>query len=128
MTTTTLTNAQVIAEQNDLFRSFLPANVCIWKGHIVHGQPVCTDGIMALRSDHLDTVMDTVRDFSDFTGDNDPHQKHDFGSFVLDLDGEETTINWKFDYYAPDYEHGSENPADPRVTRRVLTVMLACEY
>ena len=62
--------------------------------------------------------------YKDFTPDNDPHGEHDFGAFTVS--GEK--LFWKIDYYALDMLHGSENPADPTATKRVLTLMLASEY
>ncbi len=58
------------------------------------------------------------------TKDNDPHHEHDFGNF--ELDG--VTYFFKLDYYTPDMEGGSEDPADPAKTTRVLTIMRADEY
>ena len=55
---------------------------------------------------------------------NDPYGEHDFGSF--DYNGEK--IYWKIDYYDKSYQYLSENPANPDITNRVLTVMLAEEY
>jgi hypothetical protein len=55
---------------------------------------------------------------------NDPHQEHDFGSF--NVEGE--TIFFKIDYYDCSLECHSPDPADPVVTRRVITLMLASEY
>jgi len=52
------------------------------------------------------------------------HGEHDFGSF--DYCGER--IFWKIDYYDRECRYGSENPADPEQTTRVLTIMLAKEY
>ena len=65
-----------------------------------------------------------VAHFSDFTGDNDPHGEHDFGSFTL----VGRKFFWKIDYYDKHCEFGSEDPSDPEKTTRVLTVMLAEEY
>ncbi len=65
-----------------------------------------------------------MRDFEDFTADNDPYGEHDFGAFQLG--GEK--LFWKIDYYDLALEMGSPDPADPAVTRRILTIMLAEEY
>ena len=81
-----------------------------------------TQGI-AGRSD-TDQIIARVRTFSEFTEKNDPHCEHDFGAFRL---GNEV-IFWKVDYYDLSLQNGSPNPADPTVTTRVLTIMLAQEY
>jgi hypothetical protein len=69
-------------------------------------------------------VIHLVRRFDAFSEDNDPYHQHDFGSF--DFAGERCF--WKIDYYSPDLRWGSEDPADPAQTIRVLTVLLASEY
>ena len=51
-------------------------------------------------------------------------REHDFGAFEL----EGQNLFWKIDYYDTGLKYGSPNPEDPRVTRRVLTIMLAEEY
>ena len=81
-----------------------------------------TQGVQVL--DDVAAIIDKVRTFDAFTEDNDPHGEHDFGSFKHK--GE--AIFWKFDYYDPTLTSGSGNPADPGVTVRVLTIMLASEY
>jgi hypothetical protein len=68
--------------------------------------------------------MQRVTTFDDFTPDNDPYGEHDFGSF--EADGHK--VFFKIDYYDKALAYGSENPADPAVTERVLTIMLASEY
>jgi hypothetical protein len=45
---------------------------------------------------------------------------------TIDLAGQ--TYFFKVDYYAPDMDGGSEDPADPAKTTRVLTIMRADEY
>ena len=69
----------------------------------------------------IDRAVSAVRRFRDFGPDYDPYGEHDFSTF--ELDGE--TLNWKIDYYDTKLEYGSPDPADPAVTRRVLTILLA---
>lgn len=64
-----------------------------------------------------------VANFKHFTTDNDPHGEHDFGSF--ELVGRK--FFWQIDY-DKECRAGSEDPADPDKTSRVLTIMLASEY
>ena len=66
-------------------------------------------------------VSAAVRAFEAFGKDNDPWQEHDFAS--LEVEGE--TVMFKIDYYDANMEYGSPDPSDPRVTARVMTIMLA---
>jgi uncharacterized protein DUF3768 len=93
-----------------------------WLG--VLGQLVFTKGVVALGSDAVDRAVRAVREYADFTEDNDPHGEHDFGRLTLD----ETELFWKIDCYDTELKYGSPNAADPAVTRRVLTILLAEEY
>ena len=92
--------------------------------NLASGQFFLTPGVAALPPDDQARILDRVRTFDDFTGDNDPWGEHDFGSFKL----RGRTINWKIDYYDLFLKYGSEDPSDPVCTRRVLTIMLAEEY
>ena len=83
-----------------------------------------TQGIAALPPLDQIEIVAKVRAFEDFSDDNDPHGEHDFGSFEH---GSER-IFWKIDYYDAALEQGSEDPADPQVTARVLTILLALEW
>lgn len=83
-----------------------------------------TRGIAELAPEVQIEIAAKVRNFDDFTPDNDPYGEHDFGSFQH----RGHTVNWKIDYYDSAMEQGSENPADPKQTMRVLTIMLANEY
>jgi hypothetical protein len=59
-----------------------------------------------------------------FATPNDPHQEHDFGAF--DADGQR--VFFKIDYFDESLTYHSPDPADPSVTQRVITIMLAEEY
>jgi hypothetical protein len=88
------------------------------------GRVMLTSGVDALPLDMKAKVLQAVRSFDVFDNGNDPHKEHDFGSFEV---GKETYF-FKVDYYTPDLQGGSEDPADPMATTRVLTIMFASEY
>lgn len=100
---------------NDQFRTTLDQR---------HGRVMMTAGVDALPSDVKAMVIRRVATFSEFTPDNDPHAEHDFGNFTLS--GQK--FFFKLDYFDSAMEFGSEDPADPSKTTRVLTIMLAEEY
>lgn len=54
----------------------------------------------------------------------DPYGERDFRAFYVG----EAKLYWKIDYYNADMTAGSEDPADPKQTTRVLTIMRAEEY
>lgn len=97
-----------------------------------HDRIVMTAGVAALIGDvslfccfhKRAELLRTVRDFDTFATDNDPHGEHDFGRFAFDG----ATLYWKIDYYDRALDYGSDDPADPEVTTRVLTILLADEY
>jgi hypothetical protein len=88
------------------------------------GRVVMTRSVADLPEGDQATVLGQVRTFSAFSADNDPHGEHDFGSFVHG----EVKYFWKIEYYDADGVYGSENPANPLATTRVLTIMRADEY
>jgi hypothetical protein len=98
---------------------------------------VATEGILALSEADQSRLRELVETFDAFTPDNDPYGERDFGAIYQGLDGVWSasrpvdvamTVFWKIDAYDRELRFGSEDPADPSVTRRVLTIMLASEY
>ena len=88
------------------------------------GRVLLTAGIDSMPKDDVAQILSLVRNFDNFMPDNDPYGEHDFGAF----DYKGNKIFWKIDYYDLNYRFMSENPADPTITNRVLTIMLAEEY
>lgn len=111
------TTAPRIAALNDLCRTKL--------GRAPNCRLLMTAGFnAAFRLEAQLHILQRVASFSEFTADNDPHGEHDFGAF--EFKGQR--IFWKIDYYALDLDSGSEDPADPTQTVRVLTILMAEEY
>lgn len=88
------------------------------------GLVMITPGVRSLASDHFAMVIRKVSRFAAFNRDNDPYDEHDFGA--IEVAGR--TIFWKIDAYDKGLTFGSPDHADPEVTTRVLTIMLAEEY
>ena len=109
-----LGNTERIRELNDAFRSTGPSA----------GDWMLTCGVRAYGPDFTAAAVAAVREHVSFTPDNDPYGEHDFGS--LNLAG--VHLFWKIDHYDRELAYGSDNSANPAVTRRVLTIMLASEY
>lgn len=88
------------------------------------GRVMLTRGVLALGATTVGEALIAIASFRDFTEDNDPYGEHDFGT--VDVRG--NRIFWKIDCYDKALTFGSPDPADPAVTERVMTVMLADEY
>jgi len=95
-----------------------------FRSTFIGGQVVMTQGVNQLPIDTKARVFLAVQSFGNFADGDDPYREHDFGSF--DIDGEQ--YFFKVDYYSLDMQAGSEDPADPEKTARVLTIMRADEY
>jgi hypothetical protein len=91
---------------------------------IGQGSLMLTQGVSAKGDVFVRDVVATVSTFSAFSEDNDPQGEHDFGAF--DYEGER--LFFKFDYYDLTLKAHSPNAADPKLTHRVLTIMLVSEY
>ena len=101
---------------------------------------VATVGFRSLPEADQSRVRELIETYDAFDEDNDPHGERDFGTIYQLGDGRWTTerlrsrhdererVFWKLDYYDRQMRFASEDAANPAVTRRVLTIMLADEY
>jgi hypothetical protein len=88
------------------------------------GMVLLTNGIGGLGLPAVNRIFAAVASFSGFSSDNDPWSEHD--GAVMKVDG--IDVIWRIDYFDRTRRFHSPDPADPKVTVRVLTVMLAAEY
>jgi hypothetical protein len=108
-----MSKAEAIRNLNDRFRKTLEG-----------GRALVTRDVLARGEAFASQVIAAVKAFDAFTPDNDPYGEHDFGA--IEIDG--ARVFFKIDYHDLGEQAGSPDPADPTVTVRVLTIMLAEEY
>jgi Protein of unknown function (DUF3768) len=101
---------------------------------------IVTVGFRSLPDADQSRVRELIETYDAFDEDSDQHGERDFGTVYQLGDGRWTTerprlredererVFWKLDYYDRDLRFSSEDAANPAVTRRVLTIMLADEY
>jgi len=100
-----------IRATNDRLRKLLPA--------VEHPHKVTlSEQVGALEPEALARLMLLVRDFDDFSEDNNPHGEHDLGQ--VEMGGE--SYFWKYDYYDDAFEGHQEDG------NRVLILMETSEY
>ena len=99
-----------------------------------------TVGFRSLPDADQSRVRELIETYDAFDEGSDPHGERDFGAVYQLGDGRWTTdrprvrddererVFWKLDYYDRAMRFASEDAANPAVTRRVLTIMLADEY
>ena len=117
-----MSDSNTIARLNDEARkNFLIVNTNSFRS-------VITSGVehFASQNDGDKTLLELaklIHNFDDFNEDNDPNEERDF--FIFNYLG--VDFNFSIDYYDKSLNYGSENPADPSVTHRVMTLMLPIE-
>ena len=90
----------------------------------IGGEVLLSAGIAAMSSEDKANIVALVQNFDNFTPDNNPYSENDFGSF--DYKGEK--ILWKIDYYDLNNKYHSEDPSNPYITNRILTIMTVYEF
>lgn len=107
-----------VVRLNDLARRNPPA---------ANAQVVITPALMHElneQGDWQNELVDKLTTFDKFTEDNDPYGEHDFGSFEVGT----VKLFWKISYYDLNLSAHSEAEWDPKVTKRVVTLMLPSDY
>jgi hypothetical protein len=92
--------------------------------NLLGGSAFITPGIAALGHEAVARIVQTIAVYNAFCHANDPYEEHDFGEF----EAEGKRILFKIDYFDKLMQFHSPDPANPNVTKRILTVMLAEEY
>lgn len=112
----------------DAGRTDATRRICIlndtFRQTFVGGHIVTTAGVQAIAEADRAELWRQVQTYGEFNAGNDPYGEHDFGR--VNVGG--ASHYWKIDYYDADLIHGSPDPADAAITRRVMTIMREDEY
>jgi hypothetical protein len=103
-----LPRAEIIARLNDSLRKTCEG-----------GTVVITRNARGLEGFNAPDLVKALAEYDGFDEDNNPHGERDFGDFALFG----ADLFFKIDYYDPDLKFGSDDPADSRITHRVITIM-----
>lgn len=103
----------LIRQLNDTFRSTF-----------VGGAVFVTPGVEAFDLETRKDLLEKVRQFSAFDHVRDPFEEHDFGELTV----AGTRFFWKIDCYDKRCKRASEDPCNPDLTTRVLTILRADEH
>ena len=90
----------------------------------IHDRIMVTPGVQGRGAVFVAATIVAVRSFVGFTDQNDPSGLHEFGRFAVD----DVPLYFKIDYYDLTLRTGSQEPADPSRTARVLTIFEPSEY
>lgn len=105
----------IIGELNDRFR----------QGDMSLGIYWMTPEVRALTFEQQDELLQLVRDSNWFSDNcNEPDYERNFGRVTLDR----KVYCWQIDYKDPSLTQASEDPANPNVTKRTMTLMREDEY
>ena len=88
------------------------------------GRVLLTSSVAELAPAMKSAALVAMAACSDFNDDNDPRSEHDFGRFELG----HYTFTWQITYYDADLAGESEDPSDPRVTKRVLVLGFPADW
>lgn len=120
--TDTTSETAIIAAQNDQFRTAILKRPA--EPQPIQGRLLVTPGVMAKGEGFMQQALQLTAGYVAFHTDSDPYGLHEMG--VIEVQA--TKLWWKIDLYDTDYRYGSDAPADPEQTRRVLTILLPSEY
>lgn len=111
----------------------------------VGGRLMLTHGVSSMPPDVQSGLREALEKFDHWDEDNDPYGTHEFGTLWGCFE-QNDSVRWtsetpadidkffghkvffRIDIFDVSYQHGAEEPWNPKTSRRVVTLMLANEY
>jgi hypothetical protein len=88
------------------------------------GRVMRSSSIAHLPDLEQERIFSALKQFEDFKSGNDPNREHDMAFFDVDR----SAYIAKIDYYDTDERFLSDDPSNPKISKRVTTIMRADEY